>query len=218
MATKKTPPAKKKPAGRKPAPKVKQGLSRVAAKPGKKAGSSKAAAALKRRLFADAYIANGGNATQAGIACGLSEASAGQTGARMLKHAEVHARIKERQAVLSQKYELTADSVIKSLAQAVHFDPRKLYNTDGTLKQITELDDDTAAALAGFEVTEETIGSGGQRETVGYTKKVKWLDKNVSREQAMKHLGLYKEDNKQRSLLDGIPRETLKALVARLHG
>ncbi len=200
---------------------AKQGLSKVSAKPGQKttkAGSSKAAAAAKRRLFADAYIANGGNATQAGIACGLSEATAGQTGARMLKHAEVQARIAERQQILAHKYELTAESVIRSLAQAVHFDPRKMYREDGTLKPIQDLDDDTAAALTGLEITEETIGKGGQRETVGYTKKVKWLDKNQAREQAMKHLGLYKEDNKQRSLLENVPRETLKALVARLGG
>jgi hypothetical protein len=72
--------------------------------------------------------------------------------------------------------------------------------------------------LTGVEVTEETIGRGGNRETVGYTKKVKWLDKNVSREQAMKHLGLYKEDNKQKSPLDGISRDTIKAIVERLNG
>lgn len=136
----------------------------------------------------------------------------------MLKHVEVQARIAERQSFLAQKYELTTESVIKSLAQAVHFDPRKLYNADGTLKPIHELDDDTAAALSGFEVTEETIGRGNQRETVGYTKKVKWLDKNVSREQAMKHLGLYKQDNEQKGLLDGVDRDTMKAIVERLGG
>lgn len=194
---KKPAPAPKRAAAKKvPAKKTSAKSSKVSAKPAQKpvkAGSGQAAAAAKRRVFADAYIANGGNATQAAIACGLSEKTAYSTGQRMLKHAEVAAQIAEKQQKLAQKYELTAESVIKSLAQAVHFDPRKLYYEDGSLKPITELDDDTAAALAGFEVMEETAGRGAQRAVIGFTKKVKWLDKNTAREQAMKHLGLLKD-------------------------
>lgn len=136
----------------------------------------------------------------------------------MLKNVKVLTLLQQRQAELAQKYELTTEAVIKSLAQAVHFDPRKMFNIDGTLKAVHELDDDTAAALAGFEVTEEK-GSGDDRgKVVGYTKKVKWLDKNTAREQAMKHLGLYLEDNKQKSPLEGVSRDTLKMMQEHLSG
>lgn len=136
----------------------------------------------------------------------------------MLKDAKVLQQIEERQQELASKYELTTESVIKSLSQAVHFDPRKLYRDDGTLKLVTELDDDTAAALSGFEVTEEK-GSGDDRgKVVGYTKKIKWLDKNTAREQAMKHLGLYMEDNRQKSPLEGVSRDVLKLMEAKLNG
>jgi len=116
------------------------------------------------------------------------------------------------------KLELTTESVLRSLAQAVHFDPRKLYDEHGNLKPITELDDDTAMALSGVEVMEEFAGRGEKRELVGYTKKVKWLDKNAARDQAMKHLGMFREDNNQRNPLSDLPRDMIKDLVAKLGG
>lgn len=181
-----------------------------------KAGTSKEAAELRRKLFVQAYIANGGNATEAAKAAGFSERSAYNSGFRMMKDDEVVQAIAARQQKLANKFELTAEGVLRNLAQAIYFDPRKLYREDGTLKDIHELDDDTAMALAGFEVTEEFQGRGEGREKVGYTKKVKWLDKNSAREQAMKHLGQYREDNTQRNPLGDVPRDLVKALAERL--
>lgn len=181
-----------------------------------KPGSSQDNADSRRKAFIEAYLTNGGNASQAAVAAGFSEKTAGAAGSRLLKHVDVSTAIQQRRAVLAEKYELTTESVIRSLAQAVHFDPRKMFREDGTMKPIHELDDDTAAALAGFEVTEEKGGGDDRGKVIGFTKKVKWLDKNTAREQAMKHLGLYLEDNKQKSPLEGISREALKAVVERL--
>ena len=41
---------------------------------------------------------------------------------------------------------------------------------------------------------------------------------NTAREQAMKHLGLYLEDNKQKSPLEGVSRETMKLIAEKLSG
>lgn len=183
------------------------------AKPRTKASSGADEARRRRKLFVEAYLSNGGNATQAAISAGLSAKTAGVTGHKLLKHAEVSALLKQRQTELAKKYELTTDSVIKSLAQAVHFDPRKLYNADGTLKAVHELDEDTAMALSGFEVAEEK-GTGDDRgKVIGYTKKVKWLDKNAAREQAMKHLGLYLEDNKQKHPISELTDDQLSKFI-----
>lgn len=167
-----------------------------------KAGAGAASASARRTLFVEAYIANGNNATQAAIASGLSPKTAGSTGQRMLKHAEVQQKLAERQTQLAEKFSLRTEDVIRNLSQALYFDPRKLYRADGSLKAITELDDDTAAALAGLEVVEMAGGAkitteGGLQHVAMFTKKVKWLDKNVAREQAIKHLGLYERDNEQ---------------------
>ena len=177
-----------------------------------KAGNTQEDAANRRKLFIEAYLTNGGNASQAAIAAGYSPHTAGVTGSRLLKHAEVLAQLQQRRLALLSKLELTTESVLKSLAQAVHFDPRKLYDASGELKPIHDLDEDTAMALSGFEVTEEK----DRGQVVGFTKKVKWLDKNVAREQAMKHLGLYEQDNKQRNPLENLPRDVIQAIVDKL--
>ena len=177
-----------------------------------KAGNTQEDAANRRKLFIEAYLTNGGNASQAAIAAGYSPHTAGVTGSRLLKHAEVLAQLQQRRNALLSKLELTTESVLKSLAQAVHFDPRKLYDASGGLKPIHDLDEDTAMALSGFEVTEEK----DRGEVVGVTEKGGWLDKSAAREQAMKHLGLYEQDNKQRNPLENLPRDVIQAIVDKL--
>lgn len=124
--------------------------------------------------------------------------------------------LQQRRKVVIEKMELTTERTLREIARLAYVDPRKFFHADGTPKEITELDDDTAAALAGMEVTEEWVGSGKDRVKIGVTKKYKLADKNAALEKAMKHLGQYEQDNKQRSPLEGISRDALKAIVERL--
>jgi phage terminase small subunit len=68
---------------------------------------------------------------------------------------------------------------------------RKFFNADGTAKDITELDDDTAPSLAGIEVDEIWEGRGEDRKKVGETKKFKIADKGINLERLGKHLKLF---------------------------
>ena len=51
-----------------------------------------------------------------------------------------------------QRLDISADGVLQQLARVAFFDPRKLFNHDGSLKNIVDLDVDTAAAIAGVEI------------------------------------------------------------------
>lgn len=173
---------------------------------GSKAGTSREAAEERQCLFIEAYIENGRNGTKAAIAAGFSEKTAAQQASRLLRDVKVQAAIKERSRELAAEFKLRSEDVIRNLARALYFDPRNLFREDGSLKAMHELDEDTAQALAGLEVVEMAGGvgvavKGSKVKTVKhvamFTKKVKWLDKNVAREQAMKHLGLFKDDNEQ---------------------
>jgi len=146
--------------------------------------------------FINEYLANGcnGGAAYKKLHPRITDRSADVLGSKLLANIDVSKLLAERQAELAKKYALTADDAIRSLSQAIHFDPRKLYNADGTLKSITGLDDDTAMALAGVDVVEMHVEG---EDIPMYTKKIKWLDKNTAREQAMKHLGLFEKDNDQ---------------------
>lgn len=167
-----------------------------------KAGTSKVSAAQRRALFVEAYIANGGNATQAAITAGYSRKTARQQGARLLTDVDISTYVEKRRAAVlaaaEEKTGLTVSGVLKELRRIVHSDPRRLMNGENNLKNIADLDDDDAAAVASIEITEDFSGRGEARELSGYTKKVKLWDKNSAIEKAMKHLGLFERDNEQK--------------------
>lgn len=186
-------------------------------KPAKKAskpkvGTSKDASASRKAIFVEAYISNGGNATDAAKKAGYSEKTARSQGQRLLTDVDISSRVKQRAEQTAKKYELTTDLVVKSIVQELTFDPAKLYSADGQLKNITELDEDTRMALASVEF--EQLGS---QDAPVFVRKFKWAQRQGAREQAMKHLGMFEKDNEQKaSALDGLPREIVEVVAAKL--
>lgn len=163
-----------------------------------KVGGSRAGAAARRDLFVQHYIANGGNATQAAISAGYAPKSAKQTGHEVLTHPDVTANITEHRNRLREKTGLTTERVAQELAKLVFSDPRKLVDEEGRIRPLHELEDEVAGSLASIEVFEEFEGRGDQRVKIGETKKVKLWDKNAAIEKAMKHLGMFEQDNTQK--------------------
>ncbi len=88
---------------------------------------------------------------------------------------------------------LTAERIMLEYSRLGTFDPRKLFNDDDSPKRITELDDDTAAAVAGLDVMEIYEGRGEDREFVGHLKKYKLADKKGALDSAAKVLGMFVE-------------------------
>lgn len=211
--------AKTKPAAKKQPPRAAPAKAKSAPQPKQKAGTSKEAAEQRKRLFVEAYIANGGNGKQAAIAAGFAPKAAAQQASRLLTDANVSQLIRERSQKLAQKMELTTERTLREVARLAYFDPRKLLDNTGRPKPLHELDDDTAAVIAGMEVVDkfDAPDPGGER-TLSTVVKYKLADKNAALDKAMRHLGLFSEDNKQRSMLDGVDRETLLAIRERLSG
>lgn len=117
----------------------------------------------------------------------------------LMRHVKVRARIDELRERVTKAGIATAERVLLEASRLALFDPRKLFKEDGSPKPINELDDDTAAALAGLDVHEEYANVGDERVFVGYTKKYKVADKNSALEKLFKHHGLYEMDNKQKT-------------------
>ena len=84
---------------------------------------------------------------------------------------------------MEAKTEVNRDRVIAELAKIAFLAPRKVLEEDGTLKPLSAIDDDTAAALAGLDVT-ETKGKG-------VTKAIKISDKRGALETLCKILGYF---------------------------
>lgn len=95
----------------------------------------------------------------------------------------VAARVAELRAEAAARTGITQDQIIKELSNIAFFDIRKLFNTDGTLKRVHELDDASAAAIASIEVVD--IGGDGQLtlskkfKTAGKLKALELLGVNI---------------------------------------
>lgn len=174
-----------------------------------KAGTSKSSAAVRKRLFAEAYVANGGNATEAAKTAGYSPKTAYSLGSRLLKDVEVASFVKERSKTVAAKYELTTEMVVRSIVQELSFDPAKLYDEAGNLLKIPELPEDVRMALASVEFEQH-----GSQDAPIFVRKVKWSQRQGAREQAMKHLGMFEKDNAQRHPIEGMPDDVLDRLIA----
>lgn len=156
----------------------------------------------KQKRFVDEYLIDL-NATQAAIRAGYSPKTANEQGARLLANVSIAQTIQKAMQDREQRTEITQDRVLQEYARLAFYDPRKLFQPDGTPKPIEALDDDTAAALAGLEVREEFEGTGQDRVFTGYTKKYKLANKLGALDSLAKHLGLFEpkeEDSEEETI------------------
>jgi len=118
----------------------------------------------RQKKFVEEYLVDL-NATQAFIRAGYKARgnAAEVNAARLLRNAQVAVAIQAQQAARSARTEITQDQVLRELARIGFFDIRKLVNADGTAKSLTDLDDNTAAAIAGLDIVligNDTVGAG----------------------------------------------------------
>lgn len=133
------------------------------------------------------------NLKEAAIRSGFAPRGAKTAGTRLFNKPEVQAWIAEELEARAKRIAVDADKTLRELARLAFFDPRKLFNPDGSPKPIHELDDDTAAAISVLDVQEIYEGSGEARRFVGHIRKYRIFDKNAALTNCLKHLGLLKE-------------------------
>lgn len=151
----------------------------------------------KQEAFVREYLCDL-NATQAATRAGYSARTANEQGSRLLANVSVRSAIEAAKAKRAERVEITQDRVLQELARIAFFDLRTLYRADGSLKAMSELDDDAAAVLAGVDVVEtkgnaEMGGEDGLRHIPEFVKKVKIPDKVGALALAMRHLGMLKD-------------------------
>lgn len=110
----------------------------------------------KQQLFVREYLVDL-NATQAAIRAGYSKKTSRQHATRLLTNVYILAEIERATRARFERLEITADRVLQELAKLAFVDIRKLFNADGSMKRIHELDGNTAAAIKSFECVERQI-------------------------------------------------------------
>ncbi|MBW2178786.1 MAG: terminase small subunit [Deltaproteobacteria bacterium] len=146
------------------------------------------------------------------IKAGYAPKAARKNASRLMTNDNIVKELAIRKARATKLADVNAANIIKGIAQIAFFDIRKIYNRDGTLKKLHEIDKNTAAALVGVDVQESIIY--GQ-----FTKKIKMSDKLKALEYLAKFEGLFEKDNKQKgegfaetfsNLLDEIDGKTAR--------
>ncbi len=167
----------------------------------------------KQQRFVEEYLVDP-NAAQAAIRAGYSAKTAKEIGYENLTKPHIQVAIQEAKAERSARTQVSQDLVIEEYARLAFLDPRKFFNADGSLKHITKLDDDSAAALASMEINLVRV----DQNTESSTAKIKFWDKSRNLNDLAKHLGMFEKDKIQKgkdgptavtvSFVDPPPRES----------
>lgn len=163
----------------------------------------------KQEAFCLKYIETG-NASEAYRlaydAGGMKPASVNRKAFELMENVKITARLEELKQRQLRRHDVSIDRVLKEYARLAFLDIRKAFDADGNLKPIHELDDDTAAALAGLEVEVRRVAGeadeeqepqphGGslrrQHGTTARLHKIKLIDKKGALDSLAKHLGMF---------------------------
>ena len=149
----------------------------------------------KQKIFADEYLIdlNATRAYKVAYPKVRKDESARVNGSKLLTNTNVVAYIDERMKEREKRTEITQDRVLQELTKLGFFDIRKLFDDSGKPVDISMLDDDPAACIAGLEVVDYFEGAGEDKEFVGYIKKYKLSDKLKALEMLGRHLGMFKD-------------------------
>jgi phage terminase small subunit len=106
----------------------------------------------------------------------MTSKTVNEAASRLMKNSKIAARVKELQNILADQAVMKEPEWRERLTKIARADVRQMYDNHGNPKEIPELGENEAAAIAGFEFTEEFAGKEGERTAVGYTKKFKLVD------------------------------------------
>lgn len=119
--------------------------------------------------------------SRAAIRAGYAERSAGSTSTKLLADERISARIAEAMEARGKRTEITADWLLRRLAEEATADIADLYDPEGQLLPVHEWPKIWRQGLVqGFEVEELFEGTGPGRKRTGVVRKVK-LDSRIRR-------------------------------------
>lgn len=148
-----------------------------------------------QKRFCDEYLIdlNATRAYKVAYSRCKKDETANVNGSKLLRNTKVQEYISKKMKEREKRTEITQDMVIKELAKIAFLDIRKLYTENGQLKNIADMDSETAGAISSLETLEEYEGYGDDREKIGDTQKVKLLDKTKALELLGRHLGIFND-------------------------
>ncbi len=147
---------------------------------------------VRQKLFALEFLKDL-NATQAAIRAGYSPRTAEAASSRLLRNVKVAAEIQKAMNARAKRIEVNQDTVLQGIARLAFWDVANMFDADGSLKDIRDMDVNTREAIAGFECVTAYEGDGDQKHAVSRLSKVKLVDKGENLERLGRHLKLFRD-------------------------
>lgn len=152
--------------------------------------ADQASLAAKIETFAQ-HIANGHTAATALKAMGFSQRSA--TSWQLAQDPRTVKRVHELVAQRLAAAGVTAERTKQEISRVAYADVRKLFDEEGRLKPIADIDDDTAAAITSITVQRKNIGTMKEPEFVDVMK-IKFASKMDALGLLAKHFKLVNDE------------------------
>lgn len=96
---------------------------------------------------------------------------------KMMRIPKIAHRVKELRDAMAAQALMEKQEWLERVTKIARADVRKMFDSHGNPIEISQLESNEAAAIAGFEFCEDFTGKEGERTAVGYTKKFKLADK-----------------------------------------
>lgn len=122
------------------------------------------------------YVARPHNAAAAYIAAGFSAGGAKQCAHRLLQDPDIKAEVKRLIEEKHKALHMDVDEILARAAMLARIDAAALFDQNGALKPMHELDETASIAISGVEVQEITEGTGKNAKVIGSLKKVRLRD------------------------------------------
>lgn len=161
----------------------------------------------RQELFCQEYIKDF-NGTQAAIRSGYSVASAKEIASENLTKPNIAAKIKELKDNIFAAVGITQHRIYTELRRLALVDVSGIFDENGALKSLTDMDADTRAAIVGIEVDDIFEWVGNTKQNIGQTKKVKLADKLNAIAQIVKIAGWASAEKHELSGPNGGPVES----------
>ena len=150
------------------------------------------------KRFAEKYFETL-NGSESALYAGYSSKTSAEQGYQLLKREDIQQYLSELRKKEAKKHNVTKERLIEEYAKIAFFDIRDIYNEDGNLVNIKDLDSKSAGAIASIKSFEEyETDKAGNKNLIGTNKEVRVFDKIRALQDLGKHLGLFEKDNEQK--------------------
>lgn len=152
---------------------------------------------IKQEEFCRKYVEMGGNGTQAyKEVYECEEETAKANASRLLTNANIKAYIDELLEDARNRNKITVDKIVNEYAKLAFFNPANVFNSNGTIKDIQQLEENVTASIKSIKIKEEYRYEDGEQVPDGYTKEITFADKKTALDSLGKFLGMFVDRSK----------------------